>query len=85
MVKYFMNPLKLPLDEETYKRLYSLCGGDEKAMQEFAAKAIVDRLAENSDAKETAGDLRQDAQKLEDYLKSGKPGSRSYGIKGQGW
>ena len=88
MVKCSMNPLKLTLDEKTYKRLYSLCGGDEKAMQEFAARAIADRLAKNSDEKNSqkpGNPDMPDNPDLEDYLKSGKPGSRSYGIKGQGW
>ena len=37
------------------------------------------RLAPNESEKKNTDD------NLENYLKSGKSGSRSYGIKGQGW
>ncbi|MBI4388900.1 MAG: hypothetical protein HY580_01860 [Nitrospinae bacterium] len=73
---------KFPLDEETRKRLYELCGGDEKAMREFAAQAVAKQLSEKEKEKK---DPPADLQGLEDYLKSGNPGSRAYGIKGQGW
>lgn len=73
---------KFSLDEETRKRLHELCGGDEKAMREFAAKAVEKQISENEKEKK---DNPADLQGLEDYLKSGNPGSRAYGIKGQGW
>lgn len=73
---------KFSLDEETLKRLRELCGGDEKTMREFAAEAVEKQISEKEQEKK---DNPADLQGLEDYLKSGKPGSRAYGIKGQGW
>jgi hypothetical protein len=34
---------------------------------------------------QTEAEKKNIDDKLENYLKSGKSGSRSYGIKGQGW
>ena len=79
-----MKYLKLKLDEKTYQNLKTKFKGDEKAMCDFAVNALNDKLVKSftnnsnsSSDKKTKG--------LEDYLKSGKSGSRSYGTKGQGW
>ncbi len=79
-----MSHLKLQLDDKTYQRLNTMFKGDEKAIHDFVVKTLTDKLANNSidETKENADIKPSD---LEDYLKSGKSGSRSYGIKGQGW
>ena len=76
-----MNHLKLELDENTYQYLKIKFNGDEKAMGDFVNKILTKELAKVRNNKSTT-DNKDD---LEDYLKSSKSGSRSYGIKGQGW
>jgi len=70
--------LILNLDEKVYQRLLNHCRGDENALQEYVAKI----LATHKQEEDTAPDINKG---LEDYLKKGNAGSRSYGIKGQGW
>jgi len=79
-----MKHLKLELGDETYQRLKEKFKGNEKAMSDFAAKALTDELLKLSTDKSVA-DSEKDKAALKDYLKSIKSGSRSYGIKGQGW
>ena len=79
-----MNYLKLKLDDETYQYLKVKFGGDINAMENFVKKTLSKeikktRLDSNDVEKKNTND------NLENYLKSGKSGSRSYGIKGQGW
>ena len=79
-----MNYLKLKLDDETYQYLKVKFGGDINAMEDFVKKILSNeiknkRLDPNDSEKKNTDD------NLENYLKSGKSGSRSYGIKGQGW
>ncbi len=79
-----MNYLKLKLDDETYQYLKAKFGGDINAMEDFVKKTLSNeikkkRLDPNDSEKKNIDD------NLENYLKSGKSGSRSYGIKGQGW
>ena len=79
-----MNYLKLKLDDETYQYLKVKFGGDKNAMEDFVKKTLTNeikkkRLDPNESGKKNVDD------NLENYLKSGKSGSRSYGIKGQGW
>ena len=79
-----MNYLKLKLDDETYQYLKAKFGGDINAMEDFVKKTLSkeierERLDSNKVEKKSIDD------NLENYLKSGKSGSRSYGIKGQGW
>ena len=79
-----MNYLKLKLDDETYQYLKVKFGGDINAMEGFVKKILSKeikkkRLAPKESEKKNTDD------NLENYLKSGKSGSRSYGIKGQGW
>ena len=79
-----MNILTLELDDENYKRLKKIFKGDEKAMSNFAAKVLADELTKIS-ANKRKMDSTKNNTDLNDYLKSSKPGSRSYGTKGQGW
>ena len=79
-----MNYLKLKLDDETYQYLKVKFGGDINAMEDFVKKTL------SKEIEKTRLDLNEAEKKniddnLENYLKSGKSGSRSYGIKGQGW
>ena len=79
-----MNYLKLKLDDDTYQYLKDKFGGDINAIEDFIKKTLSKeiektRLDSNDLEKKNIND------NLENYLKSGKSGSRSYGIKGQGW
>ena len=79
-----MNSLKLKLDKDTFQYLKIKFNGDIKAMEDFVKKTLSKeiektRLDSNDSEKKNIND------NLENYLKSGKSGSRSYGIKGQGW
>ena len=81
-----MDSLKLKLDKDTYQYLKLKFNGDVNAMEDFAKNILTqqvdkERLKKNKDKdKENINN-----ENLEKYLKSSKPGSRSYGIKGQGW
>ncbi len=79
-----MNYLKLKLDDDTYQYLKDKFDGDINAIEDFVRKTLSKeiektRLDPNDSEKKNIND------NLENYLKSGKSGSRSYGIKGQGW
>ena len=79
-----MNYLKLKLDDDTYQYLKDKFNGDINAIEDFVKKTLSKeiektRLDPNDSEKKNIND------NLENYLKSGKSGSRSYGIKGQGW
>ena len=79
-----MNYLKLKLDDDTYQYLKDKFDGDKNAIEDFIKKTLSKeiektRLDPNDSEKKNIND------NLENYLKSGKSGSRSYGIKGQGW
>ncbi|GJL79950.1 MAG: hypothetical protein NPINA01_29390 [Nitrospinaceae bacterium] len=73
--------LILDLDEKVYQRLLTHCQGDENALKEYAAEI----LAKHSQEDEKDAESDKTKKGLEDYLKKGTSGSRSYGIKGQGW
>ena len=79
-----MSYLKLKLDDDTYQYLKDKFDGDINAIEDFVKKILSKeiektRLDPNDSEKKNIND------NLENYLKSGKSGSRSYGIKGQGW
>ena len=78
-----MKSLKLALDDTTYEQLHSQCGGDEEAMKDFAANAITKWLEDSYH--KASEDPEKNVGNLDEYLKSSKSGTRSYGIKGQGW
>ena len=79
-----MNYLKLKLDDDTYQYLKDKFGGDINAMEDFVKKTLSNEIKKNPlDPNES--DKKYIDDNLENYLKSGKSGSRSYGIKGQGW
>ena len=79
-----MSYLKLKLDDDTYQYLKDKFDGDINAIEDLVKKTLSKeiektRLDPNDSEKKNIND------NLENYLKSGKSGSRSYGIKGQGW
>ena len=79
-----MNQLKLNLDKDTYQQLKIKFNGNIEAMEDFVKKIItkeIERLNPDSGKEEK----KNNKDSLENYLKSSKSGSRSYGIKGQGW
>ena len=79
-----MNYLKLKLDDDTYQYLKDKFGGDINAMEDFVKKILSNEI-KNKRLDPTEAEKKNIDAKLENYLKSGKSGSRSYGIKGQGW
>ena len=79
-----MNYLKLKLDDDTYQYLKDKFDGDINAIEDFVNKTLSKEIKKkrfdpNDSEKKNIDD------NLENYLKPGKTGSRSYGIKGQGW
>ena len=79
-----MKYIKLKLSDQTYNSLNKKFKNDEKLMSNFAAKILNDELSKIFlDESKSNSDLN--TKDLENYLKSGKTGSRSYGTKGQGW
>ena len=79
-----MNYLKLKLDDNTYQYLKDKFGSDINAMEDFVKKILSNEIKKKRlDPNEAENKNIND--NLENYLKSGKSGSRSYGIKGQGW
>ena len=79
-----MNYLKLKLDDDTYQYLKDKFGGDINAMQDFVKKILSNEI-KNKHLDPNDSEKTNINDNLENYLKSGKSGSRSYGIKGQGW
>ena len=79
-----MNYLELKLDDETYQYLKAKFDGDINAMEDFVKKILSNEIKKKRlDPKDS--EKKNTNDNLENYLKSGKSGSRSYGIKGQGW
>ena len=79
-----MNYLKLKLDDDTYQYLKDKFDGDINAIEDFVKKILSNEI-KNKRLDLTKAEKKNIDDKLENYLKSGKSGSRSYGIKGQGW
>ena len=79
-----MNNFKIKLDEDTYQHLKTKFKGDPKAINKFVNETLANELAmvSNNKSKTVKKNNNND---LKEFLKSSKSGSRSYGIKGQGW
>ena len=73
--------LTINLDEKVYQRLLERFKGDENALQEYAAKVLENQNHDFGDESESD----KIKKGLQDYLNKGSAGTRSYGIKGQGW
>ena len=79
-----MNFIKLKLDDATYQYLKDRFDGDVNLVEEFIKKILSKEIKKiRLDPNDL--DKKNTSDNLENYLKSGKSGSRSYGVKGQGW
>ena len=79
-----MKYLKLKLDDGTYQYLKDKFDGDINAIEDFI-KNTLSKEIEKTRLNPNDLEKKKTTDNLENYLKSGKSGSRSYGIKGQGW
>ena len=79
-----MNYIKLELDDATYQYIKSKFNNDKKAMSTYVIKLLAEKVETDSLNNEQLN-IKNRTNDLKDYLKSGESGSRSYGIKGQGW
>ena len=70
----------LNIESELYQRLEAHFRDDDQGLNHFIIESIRKQL---SDLPITQSQSKQDD--LENYLKKGSSGSRTYGIKGQGW
>lgn len=79
-----MNFIKLKLDDATYQYLKDRFDGDVNLIEDFIQKILSKEIKKiRIDPNDL--DKKNTSDNLENYLKSGKSGSRSYGVKGQGW
>ena len=79
-----MNFIKLKLDDATYQYLKDRFDGDVNLIESFIKKILSKEIKKiRLDPNDL--DKKNTTDNLENYLKSGKSGSRSYGVKGQGW
>ena len=79
-----MNFIKLKLDDDTYQYLKDRFDGDVNLIEDFIKKMLSKEIKKiRLDPNDL--DKKNTSDNLENYLKSGKSGSRSYGVKGQGW
>mgnify|MGYP003984426799 FL=1 len=79
-----MNYIKLELDEATYQHIKSKFNNDKKAMSSYVTELLTAKIKNDSLNNEKVN-TKSRTNDLKDYLESGESGSRSYGIKGQGW
>ena len=70
--------LILDIDQNLYQLLEHMFKDDEQALKQFIIDAIRIQLKSTDSFSEKKDDL-------EAYLKKGLSGSRTYGVKGQGW
>ena len=79
-----MNHIKLELDDATYQHIKSKFNNDKKAMSTYIINLLTEKVKTDSLNSEMTN-IKDRTNDLKDYLESGESGSRSYGIKGQGW
>ncbi len=72
--------LNIELDDKVFQQLKKVCKGDESAMREYIVQTLKENFNQNDSTQSP-----KDKEDLESYLNKGQPGSRTYGIKGQGW
>jgi hypothetical protein len=70
--------MTLSIDLELYKQLEQCFKNDEQGLNQF----IIDAIKTQSKAKNL---FPEDETDLKSYLQKGSSGSRTYGVKGQGW
>lgn len=68
----------LNIDHDLYQHLEQRFKDDEQGLQQFIVEAIRKQLA-------SPPPLPEKKDGLESYLEKGSSGSRTYGVKGQGW
>jgi hypothetical protein len=68
----------LTIDLDLYKLLEQRFKNDEQGLNQFIIDAIKNQLK----ASDLSPEKKED---LESYLHKGSSGSRTYGVKGQGW
>ncbi len=68
----------LNIDPDLYQRLEQRFKNDEQRLQQFIIEAIRKQLTDRPS-------LPEKKDELESYLQKGSSGSRTYGVKGQGW
>jgi hypothetical protein len=79
-----MHYIKIEFDDATYQYIKSKFNNDKKAMSAYVTKLLTEKVKTNSLNNEKVN-IDNRTNDLKDYLESGESGSRSYGIKGQGW
>jgi hypothetical protein len=72
------NHISLNIDQNLYDLLELNFKNDEQAIKQFIIDAIRSKLM-------VSDTLTNEHNNLESYLKKGSSGSRTYGVKGQGW
>ena len=70
----------LNIDPDLYQRLENHFKEDDPGLKQFILEAIRNQLSNLP-----ADSLPNKNDDLEGYLKKGSSGSRTYGVKGQGW
>jgi hypothetical protein len=70
--------MTLSIDSDLYKQLKQRFKNDEQGLNQF----IIDAIKTQSKA---ANLFSEEEDDLKSYLQKGSSGSRTYGIKGQGW
>ena len=68
----------LNIEPDLYHQLEQRFKDDELGLNKFVNDAIKDQL-------ETSESVSEQEDDLKSYLQKGSSGSRTYGIKGQGW
>ena len=71
---------KIELEDEVFYQLNEICKGDESVMQNYIIHTLKEKFNQSNDKISS-----REKDSLETYLKNSRPGSRNYGIKGQGW
>lgn len=72
------NKVTLNIDPDLYQQLEQRFKDDEQGLQQFILEAIRKQLQDPPPFPDKKDDL-------ESYLQKGSSGSRTYGVKGQGW
>ncbi len=70
--------LTLNIEPDLYQRLENRFKEDEQGLNQFIIDAIRNQLSDPAP-------LPDEKDGLENYLKKGSSGSRTYGVKRQGW
>ena len=70
--------LTLNIEPDLYQRLENRFKEDEQGLNQFIIDAIRNQLSDPAQ-------LPDEKDGLENYLQKGSSGSRTYGVKGQGW